>query len=41
MVFGIECTKFMVYFGEELVTFGCVWTFFSHGNLSLFQRILN
>jgi len=31
----------MVYFGEELTTFGCVWAFFSHGNLSLFLRILN
>jgi hypothetical protein len=31
----------MVYFGEELATFGCVWAFFSHGNLSLFMRILN
>ena len=31
----------MVYFGEELATFGCVWAFSSHRNLSLFLRILN
>ena len=41
-LFGVLFRKFMVYFGEEISVFllFCV-NFFSHGNLSLFLRILN
>jgi hypothetical protein len=33
---GLVITKFMVYFGKELATFGYVAGVFFHGNLSLF-----